>query len=148
MDLPLHGVHVGNRGEIEILAPDEGREILKEALAERDVAGDRPRLDEGGALPILADGLIIGVRRGERDGCRRGAWIGPQAVVDAVHVALGGALLQEFRELLRDARVEGRRLDAIRQRRSCRVEEHDEVDVARIIELARPVLAERENDEA
>ena len=29
VDLPLHRVHVGDRGEVEILAPDEGREFAR-----------------------------------------------------------------------------------------------------------------------
>src|SRR4051794_22748962 len=34
MNLPLHGVHIRNGGEIEILAPDEGSQILEEVRAE------------------------------------------------------------------------------------------------------------------
>ena len=33
VDLPLHGVHVGDRSEVEILAPDERREIAEQRLA-------------------------------------------------------------------------------------------------------------------
>ena len=66
MDLPLHGMHVGNGGEVEVFAPDERCEVLKECFAERDVPRDGARLDEGGALPVLPHGLVIGVRGGER----------------------------------------------------------------------------------
>ena len=55
MDPPLHGVDVGDRREVEIFAPDEGRELAQERFARVDVAGDRPRLDQGGALPVLAE---------------------------------------------------------------------------------------------
>ena len=41
VDLPLHRVHVGNRGEVEIFAPDEGRQLAQQRLAGRDVAGAR-----------------------------------------------------------------------------------------------------------
>ena len=148
VDLPLHRVHVGDRGEIEIFAPDERREVVEEALAEREVAGDRARLDEGGALPVLPDGLVIGVGGGERDGGRRRARVGAQPIVDAVHVAVAGALLEQAREVAGDAGVEGRRLDALCERRRGRVEEDDEVDVARIVQLAGAVLAERQDHEA
>ena len=96
MDLPLHRVHVGDRGEVEILAPDERREILEEALAEGEVAGDGPRLDQRGPLPVLADRLVVGVGGGERDRDRRRAGIGTQAVVDAMDVAVRRPLLQQL----------------------------------------------------
>ena len=63
MDLPLHRMNVGDRSIVEIFAPDEGREIVEKPLPEREVAGNRARLDEGGALPILTDRLVIGERR-------------------------------------------------------------------------------------
>ena len=31
VDLPLHGVHVGDRGEVEIFAPDERRKLVEHA---------------------------------------------------------------------------------------------------------------------
>ena len=36
VDLPLHRVDVGDGGEVEILAPDERRELAQQALAGRD----------------------------------------------------------------------------------------------------------------
>ena len=33
VDLPLHRVDVGDRGEVEIFAPDEGRELRAEAVS-------------------------------------------------------------------------------------------------------------------
>ena len=60
VDLALHGVDVGDRGVVEILAPDERREVGEKALAEREVARRGPGLDESGALPVLADRLVIG----------------------------------------------------------------------------------------
>ena len=41
VDLPLHGVDVGDGGEVEVLAPDERRQLVQERLAGRDVAGAR-----------------------------------------------------------------------------------------------------------
>ena len=44
VDLPLHRVHVGDGGEVEILSPDERREFVENRLASRDVAGAGTRL--------------------------------------------------------------------------------------------------------
>ena len=148
VDLPLHGVHVGDRGEVEILAPDERREILEEALAEGEVAGDGPRLDQRGPLPVLANRLVVGVGGAERHRDRRRAGVGTQAVIDAMDVAVRRPLPQQLGEIARQAAVEGRGLVPVRQRRRAGIEEHDEIDIAGIVELAGAVLAEGEHDEA
>ena len=116
VDLPLHRVHVGDGGEIEIFAPDERREFLQERLAGRDVAGAGARLDHRGALPVLADAFVVIERGGHRDrdlGRRR---IGPQPQVDAEHVAVGGALLQQLDQPARQPHEERRRLGRRAQR--------------------------------
>ena len=41
VDLPLHGVDVGDRREVEVLAPDERRELVEQLVAGIDVAGAR-----------------------------------------------------------------------------------------------------------
>ena len=38
VDLPLHGVDVGDGGEIEVLAPDEGGELGEESSARRRIS--------------------------------------------------------------------------------------------------------------
>ncbi len=63
VDLALHGVDVGDRRIVEILAPDERREVGEKTIAQRKVARRGPGLDERGALPVLADRLVIGDRR-------------------------------------------------------------------------------------
>ena len=68
VDLPLHGVDIGDRGEVEIFAPDERRQLGEQLFARRDIAGARPRLDHRRALPVLSDALVIVERRGGRDG--------------------------------------------------------------------------------
>ena len=65
VNLPLHRMNVGDRRVVEIFAPDERRELGEEALAEREVAGDGPRLDHRRALPVLAERLVIGEGAGE-----------------------------------------------------------------------------------
>ena len=41
MDLPLHGVNVGDSREVEILAPDERREVGQHGLPCLQIAGHR-----------------------------------------------------------------------------------------------------------
>ena len=148
VDLPLHVVDVGDGGEVEILAPDEGRQFAQQLLAGGDVAGAGARLDHGGALPVAADALVVVERRRGRDRDLGRGRIGPQPQIGAEHVAVGGALLQQLHQAARDAHVERRRLDAGHERRRAGVVEHDEVDVARIVELARAHLAHGEHDVA
>src|SRR5262249_53197929 len=72
VDLTLHRVNVGDSGKVEVLAPNERREAGKKTLAGGDVARNGPRLDEGGALPVLADALVIVERGLGGDGERGG----------------------------------------------------------------------------
>src|SRR6266851_2796071 len=52
VNLALHRVNVGDRGVIEIFAPDERRQFLEKPCADRPVAGDRAGLDHRGPLPV------------------------------------------------------------------------------------------------
>ena len=52
MNLLLHGVNVGDCRVVEVLAPDERRELADEPLAGGNVAGARSRLDQSRALPV------------------------------------------------------------------------------------------------
>ena len=130
MDLALHRVNVGDRGVVEILAPDEWREFGQEALAEREIARRRARLDQRRALPILAERFVIGVRAQGRQRHRRRAGIGPQAQIDPQHIALAGALLKDARQRLGDAHEQRRGFCPLGDRRRRGVVEHDQVDVA------------------
>jgi hypothetical protein len=144
VDLALHRVHVGNGREVEIFAPDEGREPGEKRLPGRDVARARPRFDQRGALPILSTALVVVERRRGGDGDLSRGRIGTQPQIGAEHVAVGSALLQELHQHSREPHVKCRRLRGRDERR--RVVEDDEVDIARIIELARSHLAHGEHD--
>ena len=148
VDLALHRVDVGDRRIVEIFAPDERREIGEEALAKLEVARRGARLDQRGALPVLADRLVIvvGADRRERDRGRGG--IGPEAQVDPQHVAFARSLLHEARQRPGQPREQRPRLGSRRNRGRRGVVEHDKVDVARIVEFARAMLAERQHDHA
>ena len=117
MDLALHGVDVGDGRIVEILAPDEGREILEKLRAERLVAGHGPRLDERRALPVLAEHLVIGEGSRQRDRHCRRSRIRAQAQVDAQHVTVARALLQHARQRTRHGDEGARRLAALGDRR-------------------------------
>ena len=88
LDLALHLVNIAERGEIEILAPDERREAREHLLAGGHVAGTGARLDHRRTFPVLAPALVIveGGRNRDRDLGRGGVRAQPQ--VDAKHVAL------------------------------------------------------------
>ena len=103
VNLPLHRMDVGDGRVIEIFAPDEGGHLAEEVEAQRKIARHRARLDHGGALPVLAERLVIMPRGVERDGGGGRAGIGPQAQVDAQHIAVAGALLQQLDQMLDDA---------------------------------------------
>ena len=145
LNLPLHLVDVAEGHEIEIFAPDEGRKLRKQTLPGGDVAGAGTRLDHGGAFPVLSAALVIVEgRRGRHRDLRRSG-VGTQPQVDAEDVALRRALLQQLDELAGQAHEQHRRLDAVHQRRRVGIEQHDEVDVARVVELARAHLAHGEH---
>ena len=126
----------------------KGASSREEGVARGDVAGDRTRLDQRGALPVLAEALVILERRLGRDGDVGRAGIGPEAQVGAEDVAVGGVLVEELDEALGELDEERATAPRRRQASPTRVEEDDEVDVARIVELARAELAHAEDDPA
>ena len=77
MHPPLHGVDIGDRGEVEIFPPDEWRELVEELLASRGIAGHDPRLDQRRPLPVLAEALVVDEAGFGRECDLRRAGIGP-----------------------------------------------------------------------
>ena len=106
------------------------------------------RLDHGRAFPRPSLALVVAERGRGRDGDRRGRGIRAQAQIDPEDVAVGRALLHQPRHPLRDPDEERLRLDVCFQRICVRIVEDDQVDIARIIQLARAHLAHREHDQA
>src|SRR6185437_1876493 len=148
VDLPFHGMHVGDGSEIEIFAPDEWGEIAEQRLAGSNISGARTRLDQRGALPVLATALVIIKRRRRRNRDLGGRRIGPQPQVDTKYVAVGGALLQDFDQAAREPHIKLAGLGSRSERRRRRIEKNNEIDVARIIELERAHLAHGEHNES
>jgi len=76
VDLALHRVYVGDRRLVEILAPDERREVGKKAPAKVEVARRRTDFDERHMFPVLADRLVILIGADCRERDRRRGRIG------------------------------------------------------------------------
>ena len=125
MDLPLDRVHVGERGEVVMLAPDERLELSEEDFPGLNVARGGPRLDEGGALPVLTHALVIGVCGFQRQHDRRRAGIGPQAQIETEHIAVGGALAHDPDDALRQPDEEIPILVGFSEPRARAIEQHD-----------------------
>jgi hypothetical protein len=148
MDLLLHRLDIGERGKIEILAPDKRRQFIQDGLPRRDVAGTGARLNQRRALPVLPDAAVVGERGfgGDRDLGR--SRIGSQPQIDPEHVTVGGALLQKLHQAARQAHEGGARFGVVRHRGSGRIVEDDQIDVAGVVQLVRPHLAHGEHDVA
>src|SRR5262249_43407849 len=129
VDLPLHGLDVGDGREIQILAPDVRRKAVEEHLSPIEIARNGTRFDQRGALPVLAEALIVIEGGFRRDGKRCGARIGPQTQVGAEHIAITRALAEQSHEFARLAHKEGLRLKTRAQPDAGEVIEYDEVDV-------------------
>ena len=141
VDLALDRMHVGDCRIVQIFAPDIGLQLPQEGLARRDVAGKRPRLDHGGALPVLATAFVVVERRLDRDGERGRAGIGPQAQVGAEDIAVLRAVLENAQQPARQAHEQVGGLHRVDDGRRFGIEEHDQIDVGRKVELARAELA-------
>src|SRR5690606_15635934 len=76
-NLALDRMNVFDGGEVEMLAPDEGRQGVQEFGAGDPITRRCARLDERGALPILTEALVVMFRGGDRDGNRRRARVRP-----------------------------------------------------------------------
>ena len=147
VDLALDRLDVGDGRKVQILAPDEGDDLVQEGLAGRDVAGTGARLDQRGPFPVLTERLVIGQCGRHGHGERRGARIRTQAQVGAEDIALGGPLLHDLHKPARHAHEFDRRFRGRGDWRHRRIVEHDQVDVRGVIELHRAMLAHGENDE-
>ncbi len=146
--LPLDGVDVGDGGEIQRLAPDKGHQLAHEGLAGGDVARQRPRLDHSRALPVLADGFVIGEGGGGVDGRRGGHGVGPQAQVGAENIAVRRALLHDGDEVLRQPVHEMLLIARAGVRQLFGIEQQNKIDVAGIVQLETAQFAHAQYDDA
>ena len=148
VDAALHGVDVGDRGEVQASAPDEGADRLEECAAQRQVTSHRACLDHGSTLPVLAHAFVVGDRRRQRDSGRCHGWIGPQAQIGTEDVAVGVARLHERHETACDAgRKEAHRMaiGRVRVYWCSRVVEQHEVHIGGIIQFTGTELSHAED---
>ena len=146
VDLLAHGADFLHRGEVQPLVPDERREPFHERRAGRQVAGDRPGLDQRGPLPGAPEALVVVHGEVDGDGDRGRRWIGAEPQVGAEDVAVAGAGLQDADQILRDAHEAVAQGPAAGVADRFRVVHDDQVDVGRVVQLARAVLAHRQDE--
>ncbi len=148
VDLTLDRMDVPDRGVVEMLAPHIGLEHAQEGLTGPAVPRHDARLDERRTLPVLAVPLVVELGRVGREGERMAGDMRPEAQVGPEHVAVSGLLLEQIDE--RAGQACGQRHRRLRPPigQTLLVEEDDEVDIARVVELARTVLAHAEHEDA
>ena len=121
----------------------------RKSLAEREVAGDGPDLDERLPLPGAAERVVVGQRAGQRPGQRAAVAFRPQPQIDAVGQAAVGVGRQQPHHLA-DDRAKNSSLPmlviALAAGRAFLVVEEHQVDVAAVVQLLAAVLAEGEDD--
>ena len=146
-DAQAHVMGVLDRGKVQMLAPDKGRERLEKPVARRDVARAGARLDIGRAFPCAALGLVIGLGRGHRQADGGHGGIGAQAQVGAEDVSFARQVRQHRAGAAGHADERGAGLLFVAPIAGF-IEEADEVDVGGIVQLARPHLAHGQRDHA
>ena len=145
-DPQAHVMGVLNGGKIQMLAPDKGAQGGQEFFTRRDVTGAGPGLDIGGAFPCPAHAFVIAFSGGHRQADWRDAGIRAQPQVGAEHIALIGIVRQKCGHPPGDPDECGPRVGDVGRVKAGFVEQADQVDVGRIIQLERAALAHRQCD--
>ena len=139
---------LADRPEIEAAPPHERPDRIEETRAERHIPAAGTRADEGGALPRQRLRFVISDRCLDRDRDRGDLGRRAQPQVDAQHIAVAVARLEQFHHAPPDPDRGVDRLLARLGRQGFGVEQQDRIDIRRIIELAAPLFAERDRGEA
>src|SRR5262249_7512992 len=103
VDLALHRADRRDDARVEPRAIDGLARQADVPGADRRIAGRDARRDPRLPLPQLGALAIVGAVAVEREDDRAHPPLGPQAQIDAEHVALVGDLLEQRRELAADA---------------------------------------------
>ena len=148
VDLALDRVDVLDGGEIQVLAPDERRQPFEEGGPGLAVAGHRARLDHGGAFPVLTQAFIIGFRGQRGQGERRRPGVGAQPQVGPEDIPVGRALIHQAHETSGQAHEMVVQFLGPVGSDAFIVVQHDEVDIAGIVELPRAQLAHAEDHQS
>src|SRR5439155_11308193 len=147
LDLTLDRVDILDRRKVEVLAPDKGLQIREKAPRRAMVPGDRPGLDQSGALPILPDRFIISQRGCDRHRQRGRARVRAQPQIGAKNIAIPGAHIENTDKIAGGSAEQGLRA-VLREPGHARwIVEKDQVDIARIIKYPAAQLAQSEDNE-
>ena len=121
---------------------------IQEALSQRNVASGSAGADKGGALPRQSARFVVrdGGVHGKRD--RRHLGRRPQPQVDSLHVAIGRSPLQKFDQPAADANGNFSRIVTIPTRQSLGVEQQQQIDIRRVVELMAAELAHCDHRES
>ena len=99
------------------------------------------RADHCHPLPVLSDTFVICLRRNSGNCNWSGARVWSQAQISSMHVAVGGALLQNFNQITCCPDISGAESFFVFERGTFRIVEDNQIDVAGVVELARAQLS-------
>ena len=148
-DRRLHRAQPVERAVVEVAPVYERPQCGEETFAGGEVAGHRPRLLPGVALPVAAFALEVLLHRRERQRHPPGIAERAQAQVDSVAEAVRGHLVQQLRQLLAEPREVvggGQRAHAVGF--AFVLVGVDKVDIGGKIQLAAAELAEAEHHQS
>ena len=91
----LHRGHLGQQRRRRMARIAKRLQVLQELRPEREIAGDRPGLDQRHAFPGLAGGGVVVLKAGKRTNQRTEGALRSQADVDAKEETVGGLGLQQ-----------------------------------------------------
>ena len=134
--------------EIERAPPDKWLDRVEKALAQREVAGAGAGADEGGAFPGQRGRFIMRDRGMNRQCDRSHLRRRTQPQIDPLDIAVLGPLLQQLDQTPADPHCRFPGLIAGAPRQSLGIEQQQQVDIRRIIELAAAELAHGDDRKA
>src|SRR6516165_5504844 len=103
VDLALDRMDVLDRRKVEVLSPDKRPQLAQEALPGDTVAGNRARLDQRRAFPILPDTFVIGEGRRDRHRERRGCRVRSKPKIGTEYISVTSVFIQNAYEIARQA---------------------------------------------
>ncbi len=145
-DSQSHFMRVADRYEIEMAAPYERPQPFEEALARCDVARHGSRLDPDRTFPGAAERLVVVLGRIHRETDRRHRRIRPEPQIRPEDVAVRRDVVQKRTHAPRGPDERGAAVGIGVGRVPSLVEEANEIDVGRVVQLARTHLPHREDD--
>src|SRR5262249_46294686 len=101
VDLAFDRVDVLDRGEVEVLAPNERLQLAQETSPGGAVPSRGARLDQRRALPVLPDALVVGERCRDRHREGRRGGIGAKPQIGTERIAVAGVGFENSDQLAR-----------------------------------------------